>query len=91
MLALFCESHPVRTFELEPKNNKPEERKHFCRRCSFLERGEVHFFRQSLGSMCLMCTTLYRETKAISALVYPPPLDGEKRGAGVEEETKILL
>jgi hypothetical protein len=38
------ESHPVRTFEVDPKNNKPEERKHFRRRSSFLERGGVHFF-----------------------------------------------
>jgi hypothetical protein len=36
MLAVFCESHPVRTSELDPKNNKPEERKHFWRGMGFI-------------------------------------------------------
>jgi hypothetical protein len=79
------ESPPVRTSELDPKNNKPEEKKHFCRQCSFLERGGVHFLHQSLGSMCVMCTTLYRKTKAISALVYTLlPLKGRGSGGGAK-------
>ncbi len=48
MLAVFCESHPVRTFELDPKNNKPEERKHFWKEVGFI-------FSANPLAVCVQC------------------------------------
>jgi hypothetical protein len=81
------ESPPVRTCELDPKNNKPEERMHaFLSPMLIPREGWGSFFPQVPRQYVFNTYHSVQKDQGHICPCLSPPLDSEKRGQGVGEE-----